>query len=46
MISTIIVEIFFLISYNLSEVNVMDIQEIKKELDKYKVRINDLWRSL
>ena len=44
--STIIVEFFLLISYNKYEDNIMDINEIKKELLDYQKRINDLWRSL
>lgn len=46
MISTIIVEIFLLLRYNLYEGEIMDIAEIKRELEKYQARLNDLWRSL
>lgn len=46
MISTIIVEFFLLIRYNLYEDDIMDVNEIKRELEVFKKRINDLWRSL
>lgn len=46
MISTIIVEFFLLIRYNLYEDDIMDVNEIKRELEVSKKKINDLWRSL
>ncbi len=39
-------EIFLLIRYNLCEDDIMDINEIKRELDSFQDRIVDLWRSL
>lgn len=45
-LSTIIVDFFYLISYNLYEDDIMDINEIKKELEVFKNKLDDLWRSL
>lgn len=39
-------EIFLLIRYNLYEDDIMDVNEIKRELEVFKKKINDLWRSL
>ena len=39
-------EIFIIIRYNLGEDDIMDINELKKELDSFQNRIVDLWRSL
>jgi hypothetical protein len=40
------VEIFLLIRYNLCEDDIMDINEIKRVLEEYNNKVNDLWRSL
>lgn len=39
-------EIFIIIRYNLDEDDIVDINELKKELDSFQKRIVDLWRSL
>ena len=39
-------DFFLRLSYNLCEDEIMEIQEIKKALEQYKNRVEDLWRSL